>query len=375
MPGLQGALQVVTHSLPLPIQQLGTAILGETCYTTLIHDVSPTSACLRLFLSKGLGLGIILFGSILKLPQIVKIVRASSGRGISLAMYSLEVVAYTISLAYAYRRRLPFSTYGENASLTVQNMAITLLLLYYAPAPNHLVRFLPLGPSVQHRIRLRFSAAATADDARRLDVALAGTLMVLCSFILFHPTLLAMPLLSLLQATTIPVSLLSKVPQMQTLHASRDPGQLSSIVVFAQLAGTLARVYTTRTETDDALLLWGFGLASIFNAVIAAQYIYYSNGGGRRPSTAASRSSILPSLYSARKEKADDDDSDAYDEAGSVLREKEMFNGSAAAAATTIEIAIDRGPSSPAPPMPTPTPHAAWRDAPRRDDHKKSRLD
>lgn len=325
-------------------------------------------------------MGIILFGSILKLPQIVKIIRASSGRGISLAMYSLEVVAYTISLAYAYRRRLPFSTYGENASLTVQNMAITLLLLYYAPAPNHLVRFLPLGPSVQHRIRLRFSAAA-ADDARRLDVALAGTLMVLCSFILFHPTLLAMPLLSLLQATTIPVSLLSKVPQMQTLHASRDPGQLSSIVVFAQLAGTLARVYTTRTETDDALLLWGFGLASVFNAVIAAQYIYYSNGfgfsgGRRRSSTAAARSSILPSLYSARKEKADDDDSDAYDDAGQMLREKEMFNGSAAAATTTtIEIAIDRGPSSPTPPMPTPTPHAAWRDAPRRDDHKKSRLD
>jgi mannose-P-dolichol utilization defect protein 1 len=79
------------------------------------------TACLRLLISKALGLGIVLFGSILKLPQMAKIVRAHSARGVSVEMYALEVVAYTISLAYAVRLGIPFSTYGENASLTLQS--------------------------------------------------------------------------------------------------------------------------------------------------------------------------------------------------------------------------------------------------------------
>lgn len=57
----------------------------------------------------------------MKVPQMLKVVHARSAQGISLGMYVLEVLAYTISLAYAYRKQLPFSTYGENASLTLQS--------------------------------------------------------------------------------------------------------------------------------------------------------------------------------------------------------------------------------------------------------------
>ena len=96
--------------------------LRQECFNSLIWDVNYTDVkCLRLGLSKGLGLGIVVFGSIIKFPQIYKIVSARSATGISLAMYILEVIAYTISLVYAIRLRIPFSTYGENASLTVQS--------------------------------------------------------------------------------------------------------------------------------------------------------------------------------------------------------------------------------------------------------------
>lgn len=110
----QGLLQLHTHTSPPPILQ--------ECYVTLIYNADFSSTyCIKLAISKGLGLGIVVFGSIMKVPQILKIVRGRSARGISLAMYALEVVAYTISLAYAYRQKLPFSTYGENASLTLQS--------------------------------------------------------------------------------------------------------------------------------------------------------------------------------------------------------------------------------------------------------------
>ena len=97
----------------------------QHCFDVLVWDATLLAPpCLRLGLSKGLGVGIVVFGSIIKFPQIYKIVSSRSAQGISLAMYILEVVAYTISLAYAIRLRIPFSTYGENASLTVQSACV-----------------------------------------------------------------------------------------------------------------------------------------------------------------------------------------------------------------------------------------------------------
>jgi len=115
-------LQSVTRSLPWFLLDFAKSLLGEQCFNTLVWNANLTDApCLRLGLSKGLGLGIVVFGSIIKFPQIYKIVSTRSAEGISLAMYILEVIAYTISLVYAIRLRIPFSTYGENASLTLQS--------------------------------------------------------------------------------------------------------------------------------------------------------------------------------------------------------------------------------------------------------------
>lgn len=312
IPAWQSALQTITHNIPFFLRTPAEAILGQVrclsnnafdisvgpevlttkplfcqeCYGTLIYDADLTSSyCFRLAISKGLGLGIVIFGSILKIPQIFKIINGRSARGISLSMYVLEVLAYTISLAYAVRKQIPFSTYGENASLTVQStfyplppstpfsfvfhhqtniyflstdMIITLLIIAYSPIST--------GSSAQ---------------ARRTRVVVAGALMVALSTFLFSPPLCPSGLLSFLQALTIPISLISKVPQMVELHTRKAPGQLSAIVVVAQLAGTMARVFTTLTETNDSLLFWGFALATIFNAVIFVQLILYWNGNDR----------------------------------------------------------------------------------------------
>lgn len=254
---VRSGLQSVTQHLPGPLARLGVLLLGQECYTTLVWNVDPTRACLRLALSKALGIGIIVFGSVLKIPQIYKIVRHSSARGVSLTMYSLEVVAYDISLAYAFRRRLPFSTYGENASLTLQNMLITLLILWYQPQRR------------QHGHGLLTTHVADPSRGPLRPVLLAAAAMVLASVFLF---LVCPPgLLAVLQAFSIPISLVSKMPQIAELHRNKEPGQLSALVVFAQLLGTIARVFTTVVETGDWLLGMGFGLATVLNAVIAVQ--------------------------------------------------------------------------------------------------------
>ena len=41
-------------------------------------------------------------------------------------------MSYAVSLAYASRNKFPFSTYGESFFLTIQNVIITLLIVYFA---------------------------------------------------------------------------------------------------------------------------------------------------------------------------------------------------------------------------------------------------
>lgn len=84
------------------------------------------------------------------MPQILKIVSSKSARGLSLPAFvrdlhsirvrkanddflqALDALACGFALAYAARNHFPFSTYGENFFLTVQNVIITLLIVWYA---------------------------------------------------------------------------------------------------------------------------------------------------------------------------------------------------------------------------------------------------
>jgi hypothetical protein len=56
------------------------------------------------------------------LLQILKIMKHGSVRGLSVASFELEVIGYTIALAYCVHKGLPFSAYGELAFLLIQGL-------------------------------------------------------------------------------------------------------------------------------------------------------------------------------------------------------------------------------------------------------------
>ena len=198
---------------------------------------------MKLAISKALGLGIVLAGSIVKLPQLLKLVNANSGAGLSVTGYVLETIGYIITLAYNVRLRFPFSTYGETVFISIQNVLILLLILHYA----------------------------------RKDVYAIGALgaVVALAYPLFDPKLLSYKYLQILQGLSIPLSLASKVPQIVANYQNGSTGQLSAFTVFNYLAGSAARVFTTMTEVNDPFIFWGFVLAAGLNAVLAAQMVYY----------------------------------------------------------------------------------------------------
>ncbi|GJJ13397.1 hypothetical protein Clacol_007651 [Clathrus columnatus] len=231
-------------------------IIGEKCYVSLIENLNITDVeCVKFSISKGLGIGIVIGGSIMKVPQLILILRARSARGLSLPSYILETLSYAITLAYSARNAFPFSTYGENLFLTLQNVVITLLIIHHAP------------PSNSHSLTRR------PNSSPKLIGGVA--LSVIVSYIL---AIIPMSLLALLQMATIPLSLLSKFPQIYENQQARSTGQLSAVAVISQVAGCLARLFTTATEVKDPIVFAGFFLAFLLNLILGAQmYMFWGH--------------------------------------------------------------------------------------------------
>ncbi|GES79507.1 mannose-P-dolichol utilization defect 1 [Rhizophagus clarus] len=163
--------------LPDIIKVPAVQLIGEKCYSILVEDFNITDVdCLKLFLSKGLGFGIILASALVKLPQILKILSARSARGLSLSSCILETCALAIGLAYNFRQGNPFSHY--------KNLYLT------------------------------------------------GITIVVISYALGSPTLINDAFLSFLQAATIPIAISSKIPQITTNYKN---GSIFNIILTIQM--------------------------------------------------------------------------------------------------------------------------------------------
>lgn len=200
MDALRSAVQPITHNLPEPVRDLGVSIVGETCYKRLLLDVAlDDEACLKLAVSKGLGIGIIAASSVVKVPQILKLLKSKSAEGVSFLSYLLETSAYLISLAYNFRNGFPFSTYGETALIVGQNVIISVLVLNFS---------------------------GRAGLAAVFVAALAGAVGAL-----FMDNVVDMQTLSYLQAGAGVLSVASKVPQIAAIWKQGGTGQLSAFAV------------------------------------------------------------------------------------------------------------------------------------------------
>jgi len=199
---LKPSLQIITRNLPSPINNLALSLLGQECTTSIVHnlDLSTSNAvCFKLAISKALGVAIISAASIVKIPQLIKLVNAQSATGLSFLSYVLETASYTVTLAYSVRNGFPFSTFGETAFIAVQDVAIAVLILVYS------------GKSSQ-------AAAFVA--------VFAGVL-----YALFIGDMVDLQTLGYLQACAGLLGLAAKVPQIWTNYSEGSTGQLSAFAV------------------------------------------------------------------------------------------------------------------------------------------------
>ncbi|KAM5468320.1 hypothetical protein MauCBS54593_005061 [Microsporum audouinii] len=263
---LQPLLRQITTSLPTPANDALISLLGVNCFTSLVLglDITKDPECLPLAISKALGIAIVLFSAIVKVPQILKLISSRSAAGVSFTSYALETTSFLITLAYNARQGFPFSTYGEVALIAVQDIVVSVLVLVFSGQTASAGAFLAAVVGIVYA--LLFSGETIVDQAT----------------------------MGYLQAGAGLLGIASKLPQIWTIWSQGGIGQLSSFAVFNYLVGSLSRIFTTLQEVDDKLILYGFVAGFILNAILAAQVMYYWNAPSTISEKRSSRVSEQP---------------------------------------------------------------------------------
>ena len=256
-------VQAITHSLPKVISGPVSELITAECYGRLVEDFDPLGSplCVQLAVSKAVGVGIIAASTVVKVPQMLKLVAAGSAEGVSFLSYLMETTAYLITLAYSFRSGFPFSTYGETVCIVVQNIIISVLVLHFAAAS---------------------SSSSSAAAAPLWPAAVFVAAVAAAAYALFTEAVVSTSLLRNFQLfVTIPLGLLSKIPQIIAVHKQKSTGQLSAFAVFNYLAGSLARVGTTLAEVNDPLILASFLGGTVLNLVLAGQMVAFWNNNDK----------------------------------------------------------------------------------------------
>lgn len=163
--------------------------------------------------------------------------------------FELEVVGYTISLAYCLHKGLPFSAYGELLFLLIQAFVLVAIIYYYSQ---------PVGMTTWFRALLYCAVAPTI---------LAGKIDPL--------------LFEALYASQHVIFLFARIPQIWQNFSTKSTGELSFLTSFMNFGGSMVRVFTTIQENAPKSVLLGYAIGVATNFTILSQIVTY-----QRPHTA-----------------------------------------------------------------------------------------
>ncbi|XP_017428073.1 LOW QUALITY PROTEIN: mannose-P-dolichol utilization defect 1 protein homolog 2 [Vigna umbellata] len=197
---------------------------------SLRHGHFPEKDCLLPLISKLLGYAIVAASTTVKLPQIMKILKHKSVRGLSMISFELEVIGYTIALAYCLHKGLSFSAYGELLFLLIQAIILVAVIYYYSR---------PLSTITCIRALL-YSAIAPTIFAGQIDPFLFEALY----------------------ASQHAIFLFARIPQIWQNFSNKSTGELSFLTSFMNFAGSMVRVFTTIQENAPNSVLLAMQLVS-----------------------------------------------------------------------------------------------------------------
>ncbi|CAI5677398.1 unnamed protein product [Oreochromis niloticus] len=227
-----------------------TYFMPESCYDEFFLKFNFLDVpCLKIVLSKGLGIGIILGSVMVKLPQILKLLGAKSAEGLSFKSVLLELLAITGTMAYSVAKNFPFSSWGEALFLMLQTVTIGFLIQHYG---------------------------------KRTSTGLLFMVIYFSLLVLLLSPVTPMSVVTSMQAFNMPAIIIGRLIQASTNYSNGHTGQLSAVSVFMLFAGSLARIFTSVQETGDSLMALTYVISSTCNGIIALQVLYYWNSSPQK---------------------------------------------------------------------------------------------
>jgi mannose-P-dolichol utilization defect 1 len=218
---------------------------------------------IRFLISTVLGYGVVFGSVILKVPQILKILRSGSADGVSLTANLIELTGYAISTSWAVAQKFEFKDFGENVFILAQLVVLIGLVSF-------------------HQRSLGFGIAGVVGILSAMYALCVGTVSTTV-----HQSLLSFQLVLLLS---------SRVPQIYMSYRNRSTGQLAFLTFFLAFGGGCARLLTVFLnvpwENGKGTLLVQFGSAVILNGIILSQIFLYGDKKGAKktiPAVAAKK--------------------------------------------------------------------------------------
>ncbi|KAL4480782.1 hypothetical protein ABPG72_001651 [Tetrahymena utriculariae] len=217
----------------------------EECFDTFfVQKDFANVSCIKFTLSKALGTGIVVFSTILKVPQIIKIVKNKSVEGLSFPALISETFLYFFTVSYNLFKQNSFSLYGENVFIIFQNIVI--MALFYVYGKN-------------------FSIAKLFTTYILFGVVVGPLLLQIAPTKLYDFAMII----------NIVLFFFGRAPQIYSNFKNKSTGQLAAITVLLNLSGCVARTFTVLTEAPDFFVLLNNFEAVILNGTIFAQLLIY----------------------------------------------------------------------------------------------------
>ncbi|KAJ8561370.1 hypothetical protein K7X08_027560 [Anisodus acutangulus] len=210
---------------------------------SLSNGEFPEKDCLLPLVSKLLGYAIVAASTTVKLPQILKIVQHKSVRGLSVVAFELELIGYTIALAYCLHKGLPFSAFGEYAFLLIQAIILVAIIYYFSQ---------PLGMKTWMK-GLLYCAVAPTILAGQIDPVLFEALYT----------------------SQHAIFLFARIPQIWKNFKGKSTGELSFLTFLMNFTGSMVRVFTSLQEKAPMSVALGSALGILMNGTILSQIIIY----------------------------------------------------------------------------------------------------
>ena len=260
-------------------------LFSPSCFDLLTKfDINNfiDDGCAASVISKLLGYAIIAGSFALKIPQIIKIMSAKSGAGLSVIAIVIESLGYLVTTAYYYRKGIigiipslkcefnvlrvcllnthifviiyytgyAASTYGESPIIFMQNMIILLLIHSYKGNGRSNNQFM-LGLSI--------------------------VIAYLALFILSMTDYVPFMIINQIFAAIILIVLGSRLPQIYTIYKAGSTGNLAFATWALNFGGAAARLFTTMQEVPDTMALIVICTSTTCNGIIVLQFLIYWN--------------------------------------------------------------------------------------------------